>query len=421
METRFGFVTVAPSFPPILKRLDDITRDYVAALSAMGGERWDVDQLTDPRPLLMLVATGGSEQVVLDLVETRWAAVPGEPVFLIAHPGNNSLPASLEVLARLQQDGAQGRIFYLKGPEDRAGLAQIERAVAGLAVQRALRSTRIGLIGDPSDWLVASMPDADVVEAAWGPDVVPIPLSELEARIEAIPASAVTETVASLVAEASAVEEPSQAELTDVARVHAALRQLVDEHDLDAITVRCFDLVLDLQTTGCVGLAELTDAGVIAACEGDLVTTVGLIWAHHLVGETPWMANPAQIDEAKNSVWLAHCTVPRGMVEDYRLRSHFESGLGVGIQGSLPQEPVTLFRIGGVGMDRLWVAEGEITAVGDAENLCRTQAEVQLTRGHVTDLLRAPLGNHVVLVPGHHADRLQGWWSSASFPNPKRS
>jgi len=410
-ETPFGFVTAAPSFAPALRRLEGISRDYVAALSAMGGERWDADQLTDPHLLLILVLTGGSEQVVLDLVETRWAAVPGEPVFLIAHPGDNSLPASLEVLARLQQDGARGRIFYLKGPEDAAGLAQIQRAVADLAVQRALRSTRIGLIGDPSDWLVASMPGADVVEAAWGPKVVPIPLSELEARIEAIPASAVTGKVASLVAEASAVEEPSEAELTDAARVHAALRQLVDEHDLDAVTLRCFDLVLNLQTTGCVGLAELTDAGVIAACEGDLVTTVGMIWAHHLVDETPWMANPARLDEAGNSVWLAHCTIARGMVEDYRLRSHFESGLGVGIQGSLPQGPVTLFRTGGVAMDRLWVAEGEITDVGDAENLCRTQAGIQLTRGHVTDLLRAPLGNHVVLVPGHHADRLQGWWS----------
>jgi len=118
------------------------------------------------------------------------------------------------------------------------------------------------------------------------------------------------------------------------------------------------------------------------------------------------------VDEATNALWLAHCTVPRTLVERYRLRSHFESGLGVGIQGTLPAGPVTLLRIGGVEMRRLWLAEGEIVAAGEAENLCRTQAQVHLSRGNVADLLRAPLGNHLVLVSGHHADRLHRWWEA---------
>jgi hypothetical protein len=71
---------------------------------------------------------------------------------------------------------------------------------------------------------------------------------------------------------------------------------------------------------------------------------------------------------------------------------------------------VTVLRIGGRKMDRLWLAEGEIVHTGNAENLCRTQAEVQLTQGgSVTDLLRAPLGNHLVLIFGHHLARLQSW------------
>jgi L-fucose isomerase-like protein len=122
------------------------------------------------------------------------------------------------------------------------------------------------------------------------------------------------------------------------------------------------------------------------------------------------MANPAQLDPVRNALWLAHCTVPRTLVESYRLRSHFESGLGVGIQGTLAAGPITLLRIGGKKMDRLWLAEGEILRSGAAENLCRTQVEIQLTHGGTaTDLLRAPLGNHLVLVFGHHLDRLRSW------------
>ena len=128
------------------------------------------------------------------------------------------------------------------------------------------------------------------------------------------------------------------------------------------------------------------------------------------------MANPAQLDPNSNTLWLAHCTVPRSLVESYSLRSHFESGLGVGIQGALPTGPVTLLRIGGKKMDRLWLAEGEILRSGDAENLCRTQVEIHLTRGGtVADLLLAPLGNHLVLAFGHHLNRLQSWHESAAY------
>ena len=100
----------------------------------------------------------------------------------------------------------------------------------------------------------------------------------------------------------------------------------------------------------------------------------------------------------------------------YRLRSHFESGLGVGIEGVLPPGPATVLRIGGKAMDRVWLAEGEITGSGSADDLCRTQARVRLTDGgRVADLLRAPLGNHLVLVPGHHLDRLARWCRDAAI------
>jgi L-fucose isomerase-like protein len=410
MSTEFRFLTVAPDFLVDEETVHAITGDYVAALRARGGVSWTEDELTDPAPLFLLVATGGTENVILQLQAARESHVPNAPVFLIAHPANNSLPAALEVLARLQQDGAQGRIFYLKSPEDETGLQQIAEAAQNLAVHRALQQARIGLLGDPSDWLVASMPGAATVQATWGPEVVPIAMDEITEQLEQISNDELRPTLDALKADATEIREPTEEEMRDVVRVQAALRHLVDKYDLDAVTVRCFDLVLNLETTGCFGLAELTDEGVIAGCEGDLVSTVGLLWAYKLLDETPWMANPAQLDEAANAIWLAHCTVPRRMVESYRLRSHFESGLGVGIQGLLPTGPVTLLRIGGTEMRQLWLAEGKIVETGEAENLCRTQARVELTRGHVTDLLHAPLGNHLVLVPGHHADRLQAWW-----------
>jgi L-fucose isomerase-like protein len=123
------------------------------------------------------------------------------------------------------------------------------------------------------------------------------------------------------------------------------------------------------------------------------------------------MANPARIDAKSNSLTLAHCTVVRDLTTGYHIRSHFETGKGVALQGELAPGPVTLLRLGGKDLRSLWIAEGEILRPlgGNSEELCRTQATVKLSKGHVGELLRRPLGNHIVLVQGSHADRLEGY------------
>ena len=408
---RFGYLPIVPEMAPSEEAVRQIIADYAPHLESVGGERWSEEQLADPAPLFYFLLTGGTESEVLRLREERNKSAPDEPVFLLAHAGNNSLPASLEVLARLQQDGAPGRIFFLKGPEDAGGYQQIADAAHDLNVRRALRRSRIGCVGEPSDWLVASTPDPTIVQEVWGPEVVPIDLEPVEQAVRSMPEEAIPPHVDSLMVQATDTEEPARADVEEAARVYRALKRAVDQYNLDALTVRCFDLVLDLGTTGCFALAQLNDEGVIAGCEGDLVSTLGLLWAYKLLGEVGWMANPAQVDRSRNALWLAHCTVPRSLVQGYRLRSHFESGLGVGIQGTLPAGPITLLRIGGRALDRLWLAEGAIRQAGYAENLCRTQAEVQLTAdGDVEQLLRAPLGNHLIMISGHHAARMRSWW-----------
>lgn len=395
--------------------LNRLVAAYRPALVAMGGEE-PATLMAEGAPPVYFVVTGGTEGEILRLWAQRRAVMPDEPVFLLTHPGHNSLPAALEVLARLQQEGAAGRIFYLAGPDDTAGWERLAAALQDWTVRRDLRTVRLGLVGAPSDWLVASSPAPAVVRQTWGPEVVPIPLSVLYERLAAVSPAEAEALAATLVAGATEVVEPTAAALRLVAQVYLALRQVVDTYQLQALSLRCFDLVLELQTTGCYALARLNDEGIIAGCEGDVVSTLTLLWLQRLVGQLPWMANPARVDERANRLWVAHCTVPCSLVRSYRLRSHFESGLGVGLQGEMPLGPVTLVRLGGRRLEQLWVAEGEFVQVGEAEDLCRTQVQVQLTRGHVSELLCAPLGNHLTVVAGHQADRLRGWWEAFIKP-----
>jgi len=410
-----------------------ILDDYAPALKGVEGGPTVAGSIEVPERLVFFLLTGGTEKQVLELHAARAGVAPDEPVVLLAHPGRNSLPAALEVLARLRQDGVEGRIVFLDGPGDGAGLSRLVAAVGGepgetrpraerarpFTANRLLDGVRIGLVGEPSDWLVASSPSPGLVREVWGAEVVEVGMAGVHSRIDAADPVIGADFAAAFRDGASDIREPLDTDLAASGAIYAALRGLVEELELDAVTVRCFDLVTGRGATGCLALSRLADDGVVAGCEGDLVSALAMLWVRKRLGLPSWMANPARIDFAANTLRLAHCTVPRCMVSGYALRSHFESGLGAAVQGSLPTGPVTLLRIGGKGLDRVWVAEGEITAQGTEETMCRTQAEVRLRGGapaatgrphapSVADLLEEPLGNHLVLVRGRALTDLVG-------------
>lgn len=134
--------TVAPLASSIHDQasLERLIAAFEPAFESIGGT-------VDPSegPTLPFVLTGGTEAQILE----QWDA--GEPLFLIAHPDQNSLPSALEALARVGQLGGRGRILYLSGPDDRAGLSEIAGAVHDLSVHRKMRRQVIGVVGPPSD------------------------------------------------------------------------------------------------------------------------------------------------------------------------------------------------------------------------------------------------------------------------------
>lgn len=192
--------------------------------------------------------------------------------------------------------------------------------------------------------------------------------------------------------------------------MYLALKNLITQNNLDAISIRCFDLLAEKNTTACLALALLNDESVIAGCEGDLPSLLGLLWAHKVTGQVPWMANPALVDPQANSVTLAHCSVPTCLTRSHALTTHFESGRGVAIRGKMEAGPATVLRIGGKKLDQLWIAEGTIEPGTFSRQHCRTQAKIKLnTQKPLQELLSRPLGNHIVMLPGHHLDMLKQW------------
>lgn len=406
MTARFSYRVVASTLHDD-SAVAELTAPMRALLDSLGGA--DVapldDVATHDAPMLFLVATGGTEQALLEALgdTTR-------PVLLVAHRAHNSLPAALETLAAVQASGGRGRIVFVTGDPD-ADLVELDEAIGDIETIHRLRSTRLGIVGGPSSWLVASSPTADVVRRRWGPEVITVdPTRMIEmTRVPVVPTGVLAERF-------TAVADPVRVDrraVNDAMAVQAALADVLENDDLDAVTVRCFDLLGDPGTSGCLALASLNDDGIVAGCEGDLPSTLAMLLVRSLLDQPSWMANPAQVEPDSNRLVLAHCTVAPSMVDSMALDTHFESGRGVGISGHFAPQPVTLLRFGGAALDHCWIVEGAIVATGDDPDLCRTQVTIELSSGHVNDLLERPLGNHLVLAAGHHERRLRRWWNLA--------
>jgi L-fucose isomerase-like protein len=355
-------------------------------------------EIVDSRPNLLFIVTGGTEHLALQALEGH-----SGPALLLAHPDQNSLPASLEILCRIQQSGQKGRVVLLN--EVGAGFEDLRNLARDLDVRERMLTRRLGRIGAPSDWLVGSMPEPSLARDAWGPEIVDVPLEALRSAMDQSDPEEVQSLQADFQTGASGIREPSHNDLAMAAKVAVGLRRVIRECRLDACTVRCFDLVLDLKTTGCLALSALLDEGVVAGCEGDLPAALTMLWMQEMSGQLSFMANPQDLDPASNTLWLAHCTIARRMVQRYRLRSHFESSLGVGIQGELAPGDYTLARIGGKELRELFVSDAELLANGDSEMRCRTQVQLRLVE-KVDQLLNRPMGNHHVILPGHWAKAL---------------
>ena len=359
-----------------------------------GTAQFDIEEVKKPSGeclAVILVLTGGVERDVLKTV----AQLPS-PSILIAHPGHNSLPASLEILARIRRDGGEGRILF----GDAASIVpelQLELVLA--SAWKALRFSRIGLVGEPSEWLIASDVDSAFLKGRLAVDLITVDIKELMDNIRSSKVS--RKELAAFTREAKAIIGPNPEDIREAITVYRGLRTLVDEYRLAACSVRCFDLVTDMHTTGCYALSRLNDEGVPAGCEGDLQSLFSLYIASLLSGQVAFMGNIASVDTENQIVGLAHCMCPLSMAMHYTVYTHFESDLGIGISGEFPEGTYTMFRLGGERLDHLFVREGTLEDSEFRNDLCRTQLRLRISEP-VDELLHSPLGNHHILIPGLH-------------------
>jgi L-fucose isomerase-like protein len=210
-------------------------------------------------------------------------------------------------------------------------------------------------------------------------------------------------------AKEAAPSEAIRKALPGANQIYDALKTIVERHQLQGLTLRCFDLLTAVRNTGCMALARLNAEGIVAGCESDIPAMLSMKIAQALIGVSGFQANPANIDPETGEMLFAHCTIPLNMVERYEFDTHFESGIGVGIRGYMKEGPVTIFKVSG-DLSRSFVAEGELLRCQAKPDLCRTQLVIRLANPkQASYFLTNPIGNHHIVLPSHQAELLNSF------------
>ncbi|MGB6371090.1 MAG: hypothetical protein WBF68_08675, partial [Atribacterota bacterium] len=305
---------------------------------------------------------------------------------------HNSFAASLEIASFLKQK--KKRVEIIHGDSDYI-VRRIKELRKIFQVKNKLVSIKLGVIGKPSDWLIASDVDYLKVKDTLGISLIDIEMDELVKGFDQ------RHHFAHLKLNDIKNKGFDSKSIDGALKIYNGFKAIVNKYKLDGITVRCFDLLEIYKNSGCLGLSLLNDEGIVAGCEGDIPALISMVILCYLTDEPVFMANPSSIDIDKNEIILAHCTLPLNMTDKFYLKTHFESGIGVGIKGDIKEGGATIFKLSGDGKN-YFVSGGEIIENLNKESLCRTQIRMKVDED-IKYFLQNSLGNHHLICRGDNS------------------
>lgn len=337
----------------------------------------DIDELYNADLSLILIQSGGSEQLFLNNLSKL-----KEPFYLLTYGNNNSLAASLEILSYIKDNNLKGEVLH-------GTTSYLNSRINELLTTSNKNNElyRYGVIGKPSDWLIASNVNYNDVLNLLNVKLVDIDINEV---IDLYNSD--KDLYSDLVFKYDEVE------LNNALKLNHVLNYIKEKYCLDGLTIRCFDLLDSIKTTSCLSLALLNEKNIVATCEGDIPTMLSMHILNKVTNQVGFQANPSRIDKEKSEMVLAHCTLPLNMCKSFTLDSHFESGIGVAIRGKLKEQKVTIFKLSR-NLKDYYVTTGTIIKNLDENNLCRTQILLKVD-DNIEYFLNRPYGNHHVVVYG---------------------
>lgn len=290
-----------------------------------------------------------------------------------------------------------------------------EAVSAGRRVAEELAEVRIGRIGEPPDGFDPCVYDPDQLREHTGVIVDELPLDTLIGRAGEVPVTMTRKITAEAAEHTTGLDQLDPEGVDHSVRLLAGMRELVDEHGWSALCTRCWpECMADYGGAVCWPSAEITDAGIPAGCEADVLGTVTGLALQQLTDSPAFLADLVAVDIDADTGTLWHCGVaPASLAHpDVQVRLAGHPNRGTPLVHVFPLRPgrVTLARLtrrpGGA--LALVIGSGEVLDIDP--DLHGTSAVVRFDRP-VAEVLDRVLGDgldhHVSLVYGDVAEALE--------------
>jgi len=207
------------------------------------------------------------------------------------------------------------------------------RALCGL--ENTIGS-RIVAIGGPGGWGIGARAPKQAVDR-WKLDIQTVNYPELSELLKGAKSDTATVERARRRADEylklpGTTLETGKAFVENAFLLEEVFRGLMKRAECRAITVNsCMGAIMPVsETTACLTLSALNDAGYLAYCESDFVVIPAGILATNICGRPTFLNDPCYPHGGQ--IALAHCTAPRKMdgrtLEPARLVTHYESDYG---------------------------------------------------------------------------------------------
>ena len=336
----------------------------------------------------VFIETGGSEQHFVKIEKD----LP-RPIIMLSTCKNNSLPACFEIKTYLRNTYNEDSIILLGNEKElAASISEVSKLVSS---RKFIEGASLGVIGKPSDWLIASKVNYEEVKNKYKINLVDISTQELKEEID----KGILDNIPKLDVINRLGKDNEY--LSGALKIYSGIKRLIEKYNLKGFTIRCFDLIEEYKNTACLALSMLNDEGYIGTCEGDIPSMLTMFFVKAVSNKTSFQANPSKIDIKSGNVLFAHCTIPLNMVSDVTFMTHFESGLGIGIRGKLDEKDISIIKLTPK-LDHALFLEGKIVSNQTLSNYCRTQIEVKFSdEDGIFNFLREDFGNHVIIVYGN--------------------
>jgi L-fucose isomerase-like protein len=358
----------------------------------------------------------------LDHIMPLMAEPTGLPTLLWAIPTQQAwgaLVAVQQTVLPFKELGLPFRLVIGK-PEDPRVWQRAMPYLQAAAIRRRLRGLRLGIMGWRAQGMSDVVFDELALREAFGVQVVNVGLTRYSRTFSAVPEEEV-ETAWKETKPKFNIDSLDEGVGKYGVRSYLALKRLVAEEALQAITLECFH---DHLGGPCLGFSALNDQGVAAPCENDVLASILMAAGQMLTGQPTFHADIVEADLVENTAILHHCgNMPLMLAADAKpvLKAIRESAgpgaFGPTIKTTMSPGAVTAVNlVGRAGTMRMCALEGTAlhfkTEMPGSGALLKLDCNLEKALEHFGN---EGYGHHFVVIRGHVSLVVEEWCRQADI------